>query len=164
MNAPTYCAVQEWKMVTDTEKKKGGIAYEEGPPMPCILETLGPSEPVSRRPPAHRHSPQRPYDLYANVYTKSRPASLTTPSRDTACRLLRLRHPRLRHLTRKEVDVGIAARGAAQEGPVWVERRGGDGGPAVLLEEARVGLHARQLLAVEVEDLGGVGRGAAASC
>lgn len=55
----------------------------------------------------------------------------------------------------------VAAGGAGEDHAVRVEGGGGDGRAAVLLQEARVRLHARQLPAVEVEYLDCV-RGCAA--
>ena len=65
-------------------------------------------------------------------------------------------YARLRLIASEEIDVGVAACGAAEERPVRVKRCCGDRGAAVL-EEARVRLEVGQLLAVEVEHLGGVG-------
>lgn len=46
-------------------------------------------------------------------------------------------------LTRKKVDVVLAPRSTRQDGSVRVERRGRDGRPSALLEEARIRLNFR---------------------
>lgn len=47
----------------------------------------------------------------------------------------------------------IAARGTAQNHAMWVESSCRNRASSVLLQEARVWFHARELVAVKVEDL-----------
>jgi hypothetical protein len=60
----------------------------------------------------------------------------------------------------------IAPRGACQHHAVRMEGRGGDRGRGLsgLVQEAGVGLYAREFSAFEVEDFDGVGARAAVLC
>lgn len=141
------------KVVIDTEmKKQRRDRLRRGIPHAMHIKSAAPVAHRSSSP-GHllRYPPGRPAP-YATPTCQLKPNNLTAFTHEHGSSALRvgsrLRHPRLRLLARKEIDVSVAARRAAQKGPVRVERRGGDGGPAVLLEEARVGLHAGELLAV----------------
>jgi hypothetical protein len=57
----------------------------------------------------------------------------------------------------------VATCGTAKNRTVRVEGCGGDRGAAVLLQEVGVWLQSRQFLAIEVENLNGMGRGATAT-
>ena len=55
--------------------------------------------------------------------------------------------------TRIEADLVVAAGSAAQEHAVWMKSGGSQGRAPVTLEEARVGLDARDFVSIEVKDL-----------
>jgi hypothetical protein len=59
----------------------------------------------------------------------------------------------------EKVDMVVVSGCAAKNHAMGVEGRGRDGRATVLLQEAGVRFHARQLLAIKIEDLDNVGRG-----